>query len=45
MLDTLKISSMAASLSVRKIGGQLSIPTKTEVNDELQRLHTGIILI
>ena len=45
LVDTLKISSMAASLSVRKIGGQLSIPTKTEVNDELQRLNTGIILI
>lgn len=45
LVDTLRISSMAASLSVRKIGGQLSIPTKIEVNDELQRLNTGIILI
>jgi len=44
LLDTLKISSMAAALSVRKMGGQLSIPTKEEVNHEFHRLHNSIRL-
>ena len=44
LFDTLKISSMAAALSVRKMGGQLSIPTKEEVNHEFHRLHNSIRL-
>ena len=44
LFDTLKIASMAASLSVRKMGGYLSIPTKIEVNKEFKKLEIELVL-
>lgn len=40
LLDNLKQSSMAAAISVQRLGSQASIPTRAEVEDQLSRVQS-----